>query len=101
MSQEFKRFPAVEKSIADIEERDVRVRVTGTVIDNQGNTCVLDDGTGRISVTFDTPLELKAKLVRVIGRVMPFENGVELRGEIIQNMEGLDLYVFKKLSSIK
>jgi len=101
MPQEFKRMPAIEKLIADVDQKDIRVRVLGTVIDRQDNTLVLDDGTGKIVATFDDPVDVKErKLVRIIGRVMPVDGGLELRGEIVQNMEGLDIDVFKKLSSI-
>ena len=87
--------------IVDVNQKDIRVRVLGTVIDRQDNTLVLDDGTGKIVATFDEPVNVKERsLVRIIGRVMPVDGGLELSGEIIQNMEGLDIDVFKKLSSI-
>lgn len=102
MPQEFKRAPSIERRISEITDSDVRIRVTGTVIEASDQSIFLDDGTGKIKATFDLlqPVEVN-KVVRVIGRVIPFENGVELHGEILQDMQKLDIDVFKKLQSIK
>ncbi len=101
MAQEFKRFPALEKKVSEIRESDVRVCISGFVVDHQDQTLILDDGTGKIKITLDTQLANIPKAARVIGRVIPFQGGVEIHGEIVQNMENLDLDVFKKLTSIR
>ncbi len=102
MPQEFKRMSAIEKKISGITEKDIRVSITGAVVDSQDEMLIIDDGSGKIKVSFNSPPNLaEPKIVRVIGRVMPFENGLEIQGEILQDMSKLDIDVFKKLSSIK
>ena len=96
-----RRLPFIEKSISEISQEDVRVRIIGTVIDKQENRIVLDDGTGKIDITFDeTPSIEINELVRVMGRVIPMENGFELQGEIIQDIAGLDLDLYKKVNGL-
>ena len=101
MAQEFKRLPAIEKRISEISDKDIRVSIRGVVIDSEERTVVVDDGSGKVKATFDEVQTDYPKIVRVIGRVIPFENGIEIQGEILQNMEKLDLDVFKKLTSIR
>ena len=103
MPQEFKRSPSVERKISEISNTDIRVRILGTIIGTENQSVILDDGTGKIKASFEFPIgETNPKnLVRVIGKVVHSENGIEINGEILQNMEKLDLDVFKKLSSIK
>ena len=96
-----RRLPFVEKSIAEITQEDVRVRIIGTVIDKQENRMVLDDGTGKIEITFDDAPSIGAnKQVRIMGRVIPMENGFELQGEIIQDITGLDIDLYKKVNGL-
>lgn len=101
-----RRLPSKEKRISDIKPDDIRVSVTGTVIDKQDDgVVVIDDGTGKVNVTFDDPEVLKSvelnQLVRILGRVMPVENGFELQGEVAQDMSKLDLELKKRVESIK
>lgn len=100
MGSEFKRMPAVEKKISGLDERDIRVSIRGAVIASQDQTIILDDGSAKIKASFDSPINQDLKMARVIGRVIPFENGLEIHGEILQDMSKLDIDVFKKLSSI-
>lgn len=100
-----RRLPSGKKKISDIKLDDVRVSVTGTVIDKQDDgVMVIDDGTGRVNVTFDDPGVLKDvelnQLVRILGRVMPVENGFELQGDVLQDMSRLDLELRKRIESI-
>jgi hypothetical protein len=97
-----RRMPSVEKRISGLGPGDMRVSITGTVVDMQGGRIVLDDGSGRVSVGFDSPPDAKPdQFVRVFGRVVPAEGGTEIEGEILQDMEGLDKDLFKKINSLK
>ena len=97
-----KRMTAQERKIKDIKAEDVRVAVLGTVIDRKESTIVLDDGSGKISITFDEPVDLEInQLVRVLGRVIPLENGFELQGEIAQDMSKLDMELYKKVKELE
>jgi len=101
-SGDFKRrLPSVMKDIGEIKAEDLRVSVIGTIIDQQQDSLVLDDGTGKMLIRFDSPFEAEMnKMIRVLGKTVPLEDGVELHGEFIQNMNGLDSELLKRIKSI-
>ncbi len=95
MATEFKIEPAVKRKVKDLNPNlDSRVSLIGRVIDLKENLLVLDDGTGRINISFseDTPKpELKQEQVaRVFGFIIP-SDPVEVQAEIIQDMSKLKL----------
>jgi cobyric acid synthase len=97
-----RRLPSADRKISEIQPEDMRVRVMGTVIDRKGNTVILDDGTGKIQITFaeEMPAEID-QFVRVFGRVIPVEGGFQLEGELVQNMEKLDKELLKKVEELE
>ncbi len=96
-----RRMPCIEKKVAEITPDDIRVRILGTVIDKKDNRLVVDDGTGKIDIVFDEPVNTELnKFVRIFGRVIPAEGGVELQGEIIQDMSRLDKELLKKVEDV-
>lgn len=95
--QKFKRLPASPKNIIDINpEKDVRVRITGRVIDNQAGTIVVDDGTSTAQIVTESSCEVN-DIVCVFCRVLPLEDGYELRGEILQSRNGMDMELYRKI----
>lgn len=98
MDEDFRRrLPCVDKKVKEIGPEDIRVRVTGTVVDSTEGRAVVDDGTGKIAVNLgDASLE-SGKFVRVFGRVIPVENGFELQGEIFQDFSGVDIQLLKRI----
>ena len=100
MTEEIRRFPALQKQISKINETDIRVSVLGTIIDKQDDFIMVDDGTGRMRISFQTIKFDLNQIVRVFGRVIPTPNGCELQGEVIQDMSKLDLNLFKKIQSL-
>lgn len=97
-----RRLPAHEKRISDISKDDVRVRLVGTTIDCRENVVVLDDGTGKITVVFRDPVGIETgKMVRIFGRVMPAEEGFEMEGDILQDMSGVDVGLYRKTAEIE
>ncbi len=101
-----KRLPAQEKTISEIEpEKDIRVRILGTVVDKGEDSFVIDDGGGHAQVTADAGMSLdNVKVndsIKVIGRVFASENGFELRAEALQNANGIDLVLYKKARELE
>ncbi len=95
------RVPAREKMIKDIVPEDGRVCVVGTVVDSKGGIVAMDDGTGKIDVTFDEPKDTsQGQLVRVFGRAAPAEGGIELQGEVLQDFTGADVEMWRKVSGL-
>jgi len=101
---QYRRLPAKDKMIADIEpEKDIRVRIFGRVIDVSNGVLVVDDGSsnsqialGNLSVDVNP-----GDMVRVFARVLPVEEGFELHAEIVQNMKGLNVELYKKVKELK
>lgn len=104
MAEKFlKRLPAVEKTISDIDPKnDVRVRITGTVIDSSDNSIVIDDGSGKVEVLFEKPTTYlrEGQFIRVVTRILPLIDGFECKGEVIQNMDNFDLSLYKDARKI-
>lgn len=97
-----RRLPGIEKTVDSIQpETDVRIRLTGTVIDVNSTALVLDDGTGKIEIIFeDHPQVNVGQMVRVVTRVLPLIDGFQCRGEAIQTMDGFDTDLYKKAKDI-
>ncbi|MBI4015296.1 MAG: hypothetical protein HY362_01090 [Candidatus Aenigmarchaeota archaeon] len=96
-----RKLPAVEKSISDVDpEKDVRVRLLGTVIAADDSSIIVDDGTGKTEVVFENPDLIGSagvgKRVRVVARVLPLLEGFECRGEAVQDLEGFNLELYRK-----
>ncbi len=105
MPEDFqRRLPSAERDIADIKPGDIRVALTGTVIDKSkdGDAIVLDDGTGKINVSFGSPVKAELnQMVRVFGRVIPLEKGSDLQGEVLQDMGKIDVELLKRVKGLK
>ena len=96
-----RRVASVERRVSEITEQDIRVSVIGTVIDSKEDRIVIDDGTGRIEASFGSPVNISDKTVRIFGRVMPIDGGVEISGEIIQGMDGLDMDMLGRVKELE
>lgn len=98
-----RRAVALTKKISNVnKDEDLRVAIVGTIVDIDTKSLffTLDDGEKRVSVLLNSDDQIKTlklgQIVRVIGVVMGFEEGFELRGEIIQNFTGLNVEHYKK-----
>ena len=98
MDSQYHRLAAAPRKITDINpEKDVRVRILGRIIDKADGTIVVDDGSSTAQIVTDSG-EVD-DFVCVFARVLPLEDGYELRGEIVQNKNGLDMALYKKIYS--
>lgn len=95
---QYRRAPARPRRIADINpEEDIRVRILGHVVARSENSITLDDKSGTCEIVLDEQTVPEAKMVRVFARVLPLEDGYELRAEIVQDMSGMDMELYKKV----
>lgn len=99
MAEDFqRRMPCRDRLIADIGPDDVRVRVVGLIIDKVGDSLIVDDSSGKITVMLDAPTDRQInEQVRILGRVMPVDNGYELHGELVQDMKALDTPLYRNV----
>jgi hypothetical protein len=92
----YRRLPASRRKISDISpEKDIRIRILGKVLDKTDSTVIIDDGSGKAEIFVD---ELPDNdFVQVFARVLPLEDGYELRAEAVQDMDKLDIDLHKKI----
>ncbi|MHA1377256.1 MAG: hypothetical protein ACTSRG_02630 [Candidatus Helarchaeota archaeon] len=96
-----KRLIAIEKKINEINEKDRKVRILGTIISSNPDFAVIDDGTGTMTVRTENPLE-ERKRYRIIGQIYKkADNKLVMNAEIIQDMEKLNIDLYKKVEKIK
>ncbi len=101
-----KRNTAFERKIKDISKDDVRVAVIGTIlsIDKQSFVFDIEDPSGQLTVLAPNEESLKnlstGGVVRVIGIVLPFDEGFELRAELIQDFKELSRELFPILHEL-
>lgn len=102
MEQQIRRQPSVEKQIKALTNEDVRVAISGLVVSKNETSFVIDDGTGQIPVSIQDPEEIKKVngYIRVFGRLIPFEEGFELQGELIQDFSKIDKTLYKKVKEL-
>jgi len=98
----FERQSFKEKIINEINpEKDVNVCILGSVIDKKDGLIVLDDGSGKVNIILDSEVNFKnLKIndnIRVFGAVMPTDDGFDLRAEIIQDMNRIDMELRNKI----
>lgn len=94
----------VEKKISELDEMDSNVRIIGFIVDKKDNIIVLDDGSSKIKIFTDATnvidnLEVN-QLVGIFGSVIPVENGLEIRADIIQDLSDLDINLYKKVNRL-
>lgn len=97
------RVAAAERKINEISEQDIKVKILGTIVAKESGTAMIDDGSGsaRVLIQQSTLDMLKEKqLVRVFGRVVPTEDGFEVRADIVQDMSSLNLEAYEKVQKL-
>ncbi|MBD3312262.1 hypothetical protein GF352_02280 [archaeon] len=101
-----KRMVSVEKKIIDLTKDDSRVAVVGTVlsIDEESLVFTIEDPSGQLTILTPTEDLIKGLEVggvaRVIGMVLPYEEGLELRAEVVQDFSSLNPDLFKALHDL-
>lgn len=92
-----RKHPAVSKFISDIDARDSRVSLIGTIVsvDQMNYAFDLDDGSGTIKVLC-SELYDSGKIVRVIGRVVEKDSTLSINSEIISDFSNFNLELYQK-----
>ena len=99
----YQRLPAKDIMIKDISpEKDVRVRIVGTIIDKTSASITVDDSSANEEILALEELTNDFKqgdVVRVFCRVTALEKGYQLQAELIQDMNELDIEKYRKIIS--
>jgi len=83
------------KKISSISKTDSKLAIIGNVSELSENSFTLDDGSGKIEIISDQPVE-KGELIRVF--CSSFDG--KLKADAIQNLRGFDLNLFKKIEEL-
>ncbi len=93
-----------EKRIIDLDEMDSKVKIMGFLVDKKENTIVLDDGSGKIKIFTDATNVIDNlninQFIRIFGSIIPVENDIEIRADIVQDLSGLNIDLFKKTKEL-
>ena len=84
-----------QKQVSEVTPNDPRVSIIGNVAGVSESSFVLDDGTGKIEIISDVRVE-ENRLVRAFCSVID----EKLKADIIQDVDGLDLNLFKKIGEL-
>ena len=90
----FESYSYKEKQIKDVSEYDINVAMSGVIVNKDKNTFILDDGTSQISIYSENIPGFN--YVRIFGRVIPFENGLEIQAQIIQDLSLINKDLYNK-----
>ncbi len=94
----YKRASATPRKISEISpEKDIRVMLLGKIVDKADGTLIIDDGSATAEIVADQQNANVGGIVRVFCRVLPLEDSYELRAEIIQDMNALDMDLYRKV----
>lgn len=93
-----RRNPAVEMFISNVCGKCSRVALVGKVESKSDTVAVLRDSTGSINLLFQKQEILDSLKTggtyRIIGLVLPHEQGVEIKVEMVQDFSGFDLKTY-------
>lgn len=101
-----RRQVSVDKKIKDLTKDDSRVSVVGTIlsIDKQSLIFTIEDPSGQLTILTPTEDLIKGLevggIARVIGMVLPYEEGLELRAEVVQDFSDLSPELFPVLHDL-
>lgn len=104
MPENQRRAPARPKDIEEIDpQKDIRVRVVGTIISVDDDSVAIDDSTGSVEVFLeDKDLEdlEEQQRIRVLGRVLPTPDSFEIQGEIVQSFEEVNPETYDSVKKV-
>lgn len=92
------REPYRERYIKDLSREDGFVSISGVVVSKEGDNVILDDNTGRVSVNIN--MGEVGQFVRIFGRILPFEEGIQIQGDVLQDLSEMDKFLYNKVREL-
>jgi len=83
------------RKISEISKTDSKIAIVGMVSSSDENSFILEDDSGKVEVFSEEEME-KDKTVRVFCSLVEGK----LKADIIQDLKGLDLNLFKKVEEL-
>ncbi len=91
------------KRIAELSREGDRALVIGVVINVIENQVILDDGTGKLRIYYDKPLDVGPKsIVMAAGIVISIDQSFkEMKADAVVDISGIDIKLLKKVELIR
>ncbi|MBS3056307.1 MAG: hypothetical protein J4473_02625 [Candidatus Aenigmarchaeota archaeon] len=94
----YRRRPAVYRSISDINpETDTRVRLIGRLTPTETGSVILDDGVSSVEIINEDNIQVIPGTVRVFAKVVALYESFELRLELVQRIDGIDIEMYRNV----
>ena len=96
--------PYKEKKISEINEKDSRIKIIGTVLDVDENKITVDDGSGNIDILLGEYSKIDSRfikigdLIKIFGRVYS-KDSIKVFGDVAQVINGLDIKKYLEIKS--
>ncbi len=84
-----------ERLIKDLNRDDLKVAVSGVVVDKGERSFMIDDGTGQVGVFFEGNIE-NGRYVRVFGRLVNLDSK-EIEAEFVQDLNKIDKKLHRRV----
>ncbi|MBU5690036.1 MAG: hypothetical protein QXM68_02340 [Candidatus Aenigmatarchaeota archaeon] len=82
---------------------DYKVKIIGLVVDKTDTSIIVDDGKSKVKV-FVEPDQIESieihQLIAVFGSTIPSDDGFEMKADVIQDLNGLNLNLYKKVHEL-
>ena len=89
-----------EYLISELKPTLNKVAVSGTLITKNESSLVIDDGTGQVVILTNELFVPSGTYLRVFGRVIPFDEGVQVHADVIQDLSTIDKIAHKKVKEM-
>jgi len=93
-----------KKNINEVNpDIDLKVKIIGLVVDKTDSSIVIDDGKDKVKAFLEPEMIDKIdihQLVAVFGSTIPSEDGFELKADVVQDLTGLNLNLYKKVEEL-
>ena len=70
------------------------------MVRKEEHSIVIDDGSAQIPVFFDQIEVPDGKYLRVFGRVIPYQEGLQIQADVIQDLGSMNYELYKKMIKI-
>jgi hypothetical protein len=98
---DIRRTPYQEKNIKDLNVADFKVSISGAVAGLRDDGFLVGDGSGEVFINTSRMEKIDVykdnEIVKIFGRLMPYESGFEIQSEIIQPLAGINMAALRKI----
>ena len=85
-----------EKFINEITIKDIKIAVSGLIINKDDNLIFIDDGTGVIAANIETSLPINS-FVKVFGYLINNGEEMQIQGQLIQDLTQVNKKLYNKV----